>query len=450
MQLANTIMCKFLVVLTAALIFTQHTTAQNNSPYSRYGIGDLSNPNNIQSRGMGSIGIGLQSDRFSNNANPASYAALGLVSGKGNGNIINFEVATQFNSNTLLQKTPLGKYNTKNLVYNYMQLGLQAGKKGNWGFNIALLPIARENYKIRDDRRLSNIDSLATIYDGNGGAYKALIGTGYRHNNFSFGLNTGLLFGKKSTTTNLAFINDTATYYESSSNSRTNFYNLFCHTGVQYNHKISKTKNIIFGATYQLQNKLIARQDIERFVYDNDNPNANTPGAPAGIDTVLAKYGTKGTIVLPSTIGIGVTYNQLDKLIVGLDLETTSWNNYRFYDQQDQVKSNYTIKAGLQYIPARLSKNYWSGVSYRFGANYGTDYVTAAGSTIPVYNLSFGLGLPVPSNARIDKSLVQPVINLAVEAGKRGNNTINVSENFVRIAASVSLADFWFFRRKFD
>jgi hypothetical protein len=450
MQSANATINKSLGLFTFFIILNINSFSQDNSAYSRYGIGDLVNHSNILSRGMGGLNAGFGSKRFINPDNPASYSMLdpdfGIDLGQGNGKLISFELGTEFSSKTIQQQNPAGKFNTKNLIFNYMQLGMQVGKKNNWGFNLALLPIANVSYKIENFKRISNVDSAQTIYDGSGGTYKAMVGTGYRYKNLSFGINTGYLFGKKNISSNLHLINDSVQYYESSSNVKTNYGNIFFQTGILYDFKISKTKTLRFGANYELQNKLRASQDLEKLVYDNDNPNSPN----SGVDSIFIKKDLKGEIIYPATMGFGFTYENSNSLLFGVDFVSTAWDKYRFYGQTDQVKNNWMVKTGLQWMPAKISKSYWSTVTYRTGFNYGNDYISVSGKNLPVYTLCFGIGLPVSNSAKLFKNNLQPVINLALEAGKRGNKDVNLRENFVKLALSVSLSDLWFFRRKFD
>ena len=50
--------------------------AQDNSPYSRYGLGDLTPNTNIVNRGMGSFSAAYSDPLSINFSNPASYAAF--------------------------------------------------------------------------------------------------------------------------------------------------------------------------------------------------------------------------------------------------------------------------------------------------------------------------------------------------------------------------------------
>ena len=54
--------------------------SQDNTAYSRYGVGLLNETNFIPSRSMGGLGATYSSTENVNFANPASYAALNLIS----------------------------------------------------------------------------------------------------------------------------------------------------------------------------------------------------------------------------------------------------------------------------------------------------------------------------------------------------------------------------------
>jgi hypothetical protein len=428
-----------------------NANAQDNSPYSRYGLGDVMNNGNILNRAMGGISAGFGSDRFINQVNPASYSFIGQPLSRipEYGKLVSFEVGTEFNSRTLVQQTPAGKYTSRNIFFNYMQLGMQLSKKGNWGVNLGVQPLTKESYKIETSRRITNIDSINTVYEGNGGVYQAFLGTGYRIKNLSLGFNTGYTFGRKESTTNLRLINDTVSYYESSSNTKTNFGSLFLNAGVMYNVPLSTGRSLKIGGYYNMQQKMRASEDIERIVYDVDA----SPGSPiGGTDSIFISNDNKGTVVYPATMGIGFTYEKEDAFLAGIDFTQSSWSKYRYYGRPDLVQNSWMVKSGVQLIPNIKSSNYWSKVNYRAGFYYGTDYIKAAGSSMPVYAFTFGLGLPTtkPTFSKDFKTISPTVINLAIEAGARGNKSVNLRENFIRVALSVSLSDVWFFRRKYD
>ena len=66
------IVAGFLLLLSIPLMAQNGT----NSPYTRYGYGDLANRSFGAGRSMGGVGIGLRSSRQINPMNPASYSSI--------------------------------------------------------------------------------------------------------------------------------------------------------------------------------------------------------------------------------------------------------------------------------------------------------------------------------------------------------------------------------------
>ena len=71
----NTLYCLWVTILILPAALFTPVLAQDNSPYSRYGIGDLVPNSNILSRGMGGITAGFSDFYSVNYNNPASFAS---------------------------------------------------------------------------------------------------------------------------------------------------------------------------------------------------------------------------------------------------------------------------------------------------------------------------------------------------------------------------------------
>ena len=190
---------------TLALSIYSFASAQENSPYSRYGIGDIVPNQNIINRGMSGIAAGYTNTNIGdykyitpallfqsiNLTNPASLGGL---------NNTVFDVAGEIDIRTLRSTTSPQKYTATNTLISYLQLGFPIAsqkmrKKGNaWGVSFGLRPVSRINYKISSNERLAGIDSLNTSYEGTGGLNQVNIGTGIKIKNFSFGINGGYNF----------------------------------------------------------------------------------------------------------------------------------------------------------------------------------------------------------------------------------------------------------------
>lgn len=81
-------------------------SAQSNSPYSRYGLGDLFPQNNVTTRGMGGITAGYSDPYSINFNNPASYAgfqsSIEAKTKKQQGGRMVFDVGVNLQNRTLI------------------------------------------------------------------------------------------------------------------------------------------------------------------------------------------------------------------------------------------------------------------------------------------------------------------------------------------------------------
>lgn len=435
--------------------------SQENSPYSRYGIGNLVTQGNIVNRSMGGISAGFAdgptivagtakgqaSGQAINYVNPASYSNFVYTT---------FDIGLQVDSRTLKSTNPAGKFTSNNAIISYLQLGFPllngnkkaAAKNISWGVNLGLRPVSKVNYKIEKNSRLSNIDSLATLYEGSGGVNNVFVGTGVRVKNFSFGFNAGYLFGNKSYDTRLIFINDTVNYLKSNSSTKTTLGGISLNGGVQYVIQLKKkdTANgtLRIGAYGNLQKKYGASQDILRETFSYDA----ATGATIHLDSVYQKNDQKGNVQLPSTFGVGFTVEK-QHWLYGVDFETSNWDNYRFFGQKDLVKNNWTVKAGFQYLPAQInSRRYSQFIKYRAGVFFGPDYIVAD-KKLPQFGVSVGAGLPLKLKRAFYETQYS-VMNVALEYGNRGNSSNNIRENIVHVSLGFSLSDIWFRRYQYQ
>jgi len=428
------ITCLFLTALPLFCL------AQENSPYSRYGIGNILPQANIANRAMGGISAGYSDPTSINTVNPATYGDLIYST---------FDIGIEYDGRDLKSKDPVGNYRSNNGIISYMQLGfplLMANKKAQknkigWGLTFGLKPISRINYKIQNTGH--TIDTTTTSYEGSGGVNEVFVGTALKIKNFSFGVNSGYLFGHKNYDTRLFFNNDTLDYYRAHYGTKTLFGGIFLDAGVQYNVKLKKG-SLRLGAYGTLQKAYNATKDdlVETFDF---NPTTTDEQA---IDTISYKASQKGKVQLPGTIGAGFTYTN-DHLLIGADYETTKWDNYRYYGQKDMVKNSWNAKIGLQYLPASPgATNYFNYVKYRAGFSFGEDYVTADHS-LPVYTISLGGAFPMKlKHSFYDHQY--SIMNFTFEYGNRGNDKNNLTENLYKVSLGFSLSDIWFIRQKYQ
>ena len=192
MQLACTIGKGVLGSLFLSTFLTINGLAQDNSPLSRYGLGDLVPSANITNRGMGHASAAYADFQTINFTNPASYSNFGLQRAI-------FDVGLDINNRTL--RNNLGSnYTSSNAIIPYMAMGFQIKpekSKINWGLVFGLKPLTKVSYNIQSGKRISAGDSVLNTFEGNGGTYQAFVGTAIGFKKLSVGFNTGYRFGSK-------------------------------------------------------------------------------------------------------------------------------------------------------------------------------------------------------------------------------------------------------------
>jgi hypothetical protein len=443
---------KLLTLLLSIVTIT--LSAQENSPYSRYGLGDIVPNSSITNRGMGGISAGYvdYDKRFDlkdqypksqsvNFLNPASYAKMRITS---------FDLGFEVDSRTLLASDTQSKFRSVSAIISYVQLGIPLSRKRSLGMNLGLRPVTRINYKI--DRRTREksgntgnpIDSMQTLYEGSGGSYQAYIGFGKSFKNLSVGFNTGYFFGTKDYSTRKSFIPDSLddSYYASNHQTKTSFGGVFFDLGAQYRAQLSKTLVLNLGAYGNLTQKFKAEREAidETFNYDVN-------GATFNIDTISYISNQGGQLQYPSTLGFGFMLDRVDSWQFGVDFTTTAWDDYSFFGEKEKVKNSWLLKVGGQFIPdVRDTRSYWSHVNYRLGFNYGPDYINVE-SKLPQFGISAGLGLPVRRNPYLHQ---YTLINFSFEYGKRGNISNILRENLFRAGLGFTLSDLWFIKRRYN
>jgi len=463
MHLANstTARIKKITLFIFAILTYTFGFSQENSPYSRYGIGDLVPNQNMVSRSMGGIAAGFIDStgtyiRYSQSINLANPASLGSL------NTTMFDIGGEIDVRTLRSNISPAKYTATSTIISYLQLGFpitpkrMLAKNNFWGVSFGLRPMTRVNYKISADKRLTGIDSITTLYEGNGGLNQANISTGVKIKNFSFGASTGYSFGNRQTGTKIGFNNDSVKYQQSNTQVDSRFGGVFLDLGLQYSFNIYKTDpstgrtkhtgtfRIGFDANLQ-QNLKGKRNNVnETFLY-------GTSGSVIAIDTVTSVKDEKGTVKLPATYSGGFTYTNAHWLF-GADVDFTQWSQYRYFGAADAVQNNVTVHMGAQYCGAKentLATKYWTFVKYRAGMYFGNDYVKL-NTTRPDFGLTLGAGLPITSFQRLRQGDFS-VVNLGFELGQHGNKqNTSLRETVMRFNFGFSLPAAWFQKRKYD
>ena len=173
------------LVLCATVMFAQ---SGSNSPYTRYGYGQLSDQSFGNSKAMGGLSYGLRDGFQINASNPASYSAVDSLT-------FLFDAGMSLQNANF--KEGAVQTNAKNSTVDYiaMQFRLFEGM----GFSAGFLPYSivgynmSQTYELGTDGLGNSIQVLDT-YTGTGGLQQVYAGVGYKvFKNLSLGVNFSYL-----------------------------------------------------------------------------------------------------------------------------------------------------------------------------------------------------------------------------------------------------------------
>lgn len=426
--------CKRIIFFGFVFSICLKASAQENSPYSRFGLGDMVPGQNIINRAMGGAAATYFDPVTVNFTNPASYARLKYTT---------FDVGVDYTGRTLKATDPVRSLRSGYLIPSYIQIGLPLSRKNNWGMNIGIRPVSRINYSLSQTERLPGIDSVQTLYTGDGGTYQAYLGTGAGSKNFTVGINAGYSFGSKNYISERIFINDSVLYERGKWSDSTHFGGIFLQTGVQYQTRLSKKILLKLGGYAHLKSTLNATRDIRRETFME-----SVQLGEIQRDSVYISS-EKGKIIVPATYGMGLAIEKELTWSVHAEYSFSRWTDYRYYGEQDALRDNWTLRLGGSMIPNYKSPGYWNQVQYRAGFYIGPDYVSV-NRDLPMYAFTFGASFPVRKYGYQLYTNQYTSINTAFEIGARGNKNNSLRESFYRISVGFSLSDIWFRKMKYD
>ena len=180
-------LCALLLTMVTGTAIAQNNT---NSPYTRYGYGDLSDQSFGNSRAMGGIAFGLRDGAQINPLNPASYTAIDSLT-------------FLFEGGVSLQNMNISgsgvKLNAKNSSFDY--LAMQFRLHPRIAMSIGLLPFSNVGYSVSDtqaatDPTTGNTADYARSYTGDGGLHQLYAGVGVKVlKNLSVGVNASYFWG---------------------------------------------------------------------------------------------------------------------------------------------------------------------------------------------------------------------------------------------------------------
>lgn len=392
-----------------------------NSPYSALGLGEEYTSANVTNMGMGGLGISNASPFFLNSQNPALLARRTRFT--------IFEVGVLGQSRSVAQ----GNQSQKSFGANLGYLALAFPLSSRWNSSISLRPYSYVDYQTSQTSAVAGSNySSAYLYSGKGAINRASFSNGVRlTKNVYVGAEASFLFGNITNNATAQVVSNGSGSLELLNIDHISYRNIIYRLGVAWRPKLSEKWVMNVGATYDPQRRVSARQTNS---YQQVLGGAAVPVPP---DTLQSNQ--RGSVTLPQQAHFGISLEQVNKLLIGVDVGYQQWSQFTAVSTQSaRLKNSMNVAVGFEYTPKSNSSSYWQLVTYRAGAQYTqTPYVILKNQPSDV---SGSLGVSLPMGAYYVNHL-----NLAIVAGQRGVlGGEQIRERYVKLALGVSLNDWWF------
>jgi len=382
--------------------------AQNNnttSPFSRYGLGDLNHYGYGRSTAMGGASLGSRHSLQINSANPASYNANDSLSF-----IFDFGLDGTFSK----YKSNTGSMKANDVNFRYFSLSWPVTK---WlGMGMGIQPFSDMGYEVAFSEDLAGVGKVYHSYQGEGSTSKAFFGTSFSpFKGLSLGANLNYIFGRLNQNTGISF--DDASLFYISKTEGTRLRDFTLTYGLQYDLKLKKDQFLTLGLTFEKQSDITVLHRVFAF-------KSITVGTSALTDTLENVPESKDHIKLPTTFGVGLSYNKINKLEINADYYYAAWSKSTFFGQtNDLITDQKRISVGFEYIPEAMSiRSYLKRVKYRAGFHYENSYLKLNNQERACADLSKASLLGVVEATEAMKGLCQPPTNAEVEKQRQFPN----------------------------
>jgi hypothetical protein len=430
MQINNKKIIKNLSLSIIFFVIATTSVAQIaiNSPYSRFGVGDLSTRKNAYNFSMGGISMAVTSNRYINPYNPAANYSFDSLSFIFSGGIIA--------SRGTLTTDQLN--NTTNYAsLGYLLFGFPVTK---WlKTTIGLTPYSNVGYDMVANEVIEGVGSTDFNYLGSGGLNEFYGNASIELiENFAIGAKMSYMFGK----TNMArfiFFPDSVGYLNTRVDNFIEVADLYFEFGMQYHHKFKNGYTLGFGAVYAPKQNVSA---VENYLARSYFP--TSLGVQAFRDTIETRIANEGELIFPAKYGFGFTLQKSEQWLIGADYSWQNWSEFRAFGRNDSLQNTMQFSVGGEFTPtSSMIASYWKRVKYRMGFRYNKTYLNLRNNQINEFGISFGVGLPIPRSLS--------TFNLALEVGRSGTTAAGlIQNNFFKLTIGIAIWERWFVKNKYN
>lgn len=432
-MIRKTLLILLIALTTNILSFSQSVI---NSPYTRFGIGEIDRNGFNHSKAMGGLATGLRKSNQINYMNPAAISSQDTMS-------FIFDIGINGIFNNL--ETSSDELSFKNMAFDHLAISFPIQRW--WFASFGVTPYSKIGYNVQQSEPHSYNDTINMYYDylGNGGINQLFLTNSFKlFKGFSFGFNFNYLFGSLEQY-NQAYLDIKDSYstviYDKYTLNKVTF-----DFGLQYFTDFRDKYFLVAGITYSNKVNFKAKKNSAVLMTDNYNLSGinviDYLALGYSIDSISASVDNNYKIEVPARYSFGFTTGIIDKLTVGFDYSFQDWSDINSLNIDDNFTTDQTFNFGIEYIPNKFAlRNYLNIINYRAGFVYNKSYLKFNNEQINNYGITFGLGFPVANR--------KTTLNLSCTIGKKGTTENGlIQENYTAFGINLTLYDFWFFKRQ--
>ena len=423
-------------LLAACAAVSAHGQATGTyTPYSIYGVGDLSQPGSAYSKTMGGTGVAVRNNRYLNLINPAAVTARDSLSF-----MADFSL---YSDNKMFQQAGVkSASNTVNI--NDLAMSFPIWRKS--AMMVGIMPYSDTgfgySFNYTDPQLIGQTGNITYSATGTGSLYKAFAAAGVTlFKRLSLGVQWNYYFGKIDKVYATTF-ND-ASYNGILNGTSGNITGNGFKFGVQYEQPLGTKHSLTVGATYSLPVNLTGT--MESYRYSSGSAVSDT------LSYRVDYLGQDSKVQLPSEIAVGIAFQERGRWVATFDYSRSDWRGSGLDGARGFTASSLfsattaqTFRAGFEIVPNRNDiRYYFNHVAYRVGAYHKKEYYLLDGKQVASTGITLGVTLPIVNNYN--------GFTIGVDLGQRGSlSGEQIRERYVNISVGFNLYDIWFRKPQYE
>lgn len=436
MKLAHKTVLFVFFMTICVLSFAQDGTYGAYSPYSIYGVGDISKEGTAYNKSMGGVGIATRNRRFINYLNPAAVTARDSLAF-----MADFGISEK---NTIYRQ---GDIKSAKNTFNIYDLILSFPIWRSSAFMVGITPFSDVGYdfsRVETDKNIiGNTGNITYSSYGKGSVYQAFIGAGATFwKRLSVGAEMIYYFGNIDKVTNMDYTN--SSYRSVNSGHDLTVRGVTGKFGLQYEQRLGGNVSMIVGATYRMKTNVKGYSTSYRFA----NQSSVSDTLSYKVDTLA-----QNNIGFGDELGVGLSIKGGEQWSVEFNYLRSDWTKSGFEsvggfssvssrpNTQNAVFSStvsQSFRVGFELVPNRNDiRYYFKRCSYRAGFYYDKSYYKLNGENVNNMGITIGVTLPV--------FRWYNGISIGVDFGQRASTRNNmIREQYVMFNLGFNIHDIWF------